>query len=320
MPSWARFLLTRLLGACAVLLIVAVMVFSLVHLASGDPIAVLLGDQAKASDIAQVRAMYGLDKPLLTQFFLWIGQVLHGNLGTSIFLQQPVAHVLLQRAEPTLLLAVFSVLVATLIGVPCGALAAVRRGSKTDQVVSAAAMLAASVPSFWMGLILIRVFAVRMGWFPASGFGAPETGLAGHVYHLVLPSIVLGVLNSALIVRFTRASMLDTLGEDYVRTARAKGLSETVIMVRHVLKNALVPIVTVIGLTAALMVGGTVVTETVFNLPGVGSLVVRAVLRRDYPVIQGTLLVVACIYVLVNLVIDFLYTVIDPRIRLYDES
>lgn len=316
MLKTANMLLLRLLGACVVLLIVAVLVFSLVHLASGDPIAVLLGEQATASDIAQVRAQYGLDRPLPTQFFLWLGQVVQGNLGTSIFLQQPVTEVLIARAEPTLFLALFSVAIATLIGVPCGALAAVWRGSRTDQVVSAVAMLAASVPSFWMGLILIRLFAVQMGWFPASGYGPPDASLGDRIYHLILPSIVLGVLNSALIIRFTRASMLDTLGEDYVRTARAKGLPEFTIMVKHVMKNALIPIVTVIGLTTALMIGGTVVTETVFNLPGVGGLVVRAVLRRDYPVIQGALLVVAFIYVLINFFIDFLYTVIDPRIRL----
>lgn len=310
-----RLLATRLLSGCFVLLIVAVLVFSLIHLASGDPIAVLLGDQASAADIARVRAQYGLDAPLLNQFVLWIGQVLHGNLGDSIFMQQPVTQVLWDRAQPTLLLSVLSVLVATVIGVPCGVLAAVWRGSRTDQIVSAVAMCAASVPSFWMGLILIRLFAVQLGWFPASGYGPPEAAITVRLLHLVLPSAVLGVLNSALIIRFTRASMLDTLSEDYVRTARAKGLSEPVVIVRHVLKNALVPIITVIGLTMALMIGGTVVTETVFNLPGVGSLVVRAVLRRDYPVIQGTLLVVAFIYVVINFVIDFLYTVIDPRIR-----
>lgn len=317
MLNTLKILLVRLFGACVVMLIVAVLVFLLVNMASGDPIAVLLGDQASASDIAQVRAQYGLDRPLVTQFFLWLQQVLQGNLGTSIFLQQPVADVLIARAEPTLLLAFFSVTIATLIGVPCGALAAVWRGSRTDQVVSAVAMLAASVPSFWMGLILIRIFAVQMGWFPSSGYGPPDASLAQRMYHLALPSVVLGVLNSALIIRFTRASMLDTLGEDYVRTARAKGLPESVIMVKHVMKNALIPIVTVIGLTTALMIGGTVVTETVFNLPGVGGLVVRAVLRRDYPVIQGALLVVAFIYVLINFFIDFLYTVIDPRIRLH---
>ncbi|TAN27422.1 MAG: ABC transporter permease [Castellaniella sp.] len=310
-----RLLVTQLLSACLVLLIVAVMVFSLVHLASGDPIAVLLGDQATAADIAQVRAQYGLDQPLVQQFFLWLGQVLHGNLGNSIFMQQPVVDVLWDRAQPTIMLSVLSVLIATLIGVPCGVLAAVWRGSRTDQVVSAVAMCAASVPSFWMGLILIRLFAVQLGWLPASGYGPPDASIPDRFIHLILPSVVLGVLNSALIIRFTRASMLDTLGEDYVRTARAKGLSEPDVILRHVMKNALIPIVTVIGLTMALMIGGTVVTETVFNLPGVGSLVVRAVLRRDYPVIQGTLLVVAFIYVVINFVIDFLYTVIDPRIR-----
>lgn len=315
MTETLKILGVRLLGACVVLLIVAVIVFSLVHLASGDPIAVLLGDQADAQDVARVRALYGLDEPLLSQFLLWGGQVLRGNLGTSIFLQQPVVDILWARAEPTLLLSVLSVAIAALIGVPCGALAAAWRGSRTDQFVSAGAMLAASVPSFWMGLILIRLLAVKVGWFPASGYGPPDASLLIRLHHLVLPSIVLGVLNSALIVRFTRASMLDTLGEDYVRTARAKGLSETYILLRHVLKNALIPIVTVIGLTLALMIGGTVVTETVFNLPGVGGLVVRAVLRRDYPVIQGTLLVVAFIYVMINFFIDFLYTVIDPRIR-----
>ncbi|WP_323029361.1 ABC transporter permease [Castellaniella defragrans] len=315
MRATLKVLASRLLGGCVVLLIVAVMVFSLVHLASGDPIAVLLGDQATAADIAQVRAQYGLDRPLATQFFLWMGQVVQGNLGMSIFMQQPVAEVLWSRAEPTLMLATLSVLIATLIGVPCGVLAAVWRGSRTDQALSAVAMCAASVPSFWMGLILIRIFAVQLGWLPASGYGPPDAGLLEKLRHMILPSAVLGILNSALIIRFTRASMLDTLGEDYVRTARAKGLSEPAVIVRHVLRNALIPIVTVIGLTMALMIGGTVVTETVFNLPGVGGLVVRAVLRRDYPVIQGTLLVVAFIYVLINFMIDFLYTVIDPRIR-----
>jgi peptide/nickel transport system permease protein len=194
--------------------------------------------------------------------------------------------------------------------------AAIWRGSAADQALSGLAMLGASIPSFWMGLLLIQLFAVRWGWFPASGYGDPGMDLGQRLYHLALPALVLGILNSALIIRFTRASMLDILGEDYVRTARAKGLSEARVMVNHVLRNALVPIITVLGLTMALMIGGTVVTETVFNLPGVGNLVVRAVLRRDYPVIQGTLLVIAGIYVVINLLIDVLYTVVDPRIRL----
>jgi peptide/nickel transport system permease protein len=311
-----RFLLNRLAGAAVVLAIVAVLVFMLTRLASGDPMALLLGDQASAQDIAKARTQYGLDKPLPTQFALWIGELLHGNLGQSIFLQRPVAQALMERAEPTLFLALFAVAIAAAIGVPCGMAAAIWRGSWADQALSGLAMLGASIPSFWMGLLLIQWFAVHLGWFPASGYGDPGMALGQRLYHLALPALVLGVLNSALVIRFTRASMLDILGEDYVRTARAKGLSESVVMVQHVLRNALVPIITVLGLTMALMIGGTVVTETVFNLPGVGNLVVRAVLRRDYPVIQGTLLVIAGIYVGINLVIDLLYTVVDPRIRL----
>ena len=310
-----RFILSRLGGTLAVLALVAVMVFALTRLASGDPIAVLLGDQATAEDIAQARVQYGLDKPLLTQFGYWVKEVAQGNLGQSIFLQRPVTQALLERTEPTFFLALFAVGIAALIGIPCGLIAAVWRGRLVDQVFSAVSMLGASVPSFWMGLILIQVFAVWLGWFPASGYGNPGVPFSVRIYHLVLPATVLGVLNSALIIRFTRASVLDVLSEDYVRTARSKGLSERVVILKHVLRNALVPIVTVLGLTLALMIGGAVVTETVFNLPGVGNLVVRAVLRRDYPVIQGALLVIAAIYVLINLVIDLVYMLVDPRIR-----
>ena len=311
-----HFLLRRLAGAFVVLAIVAVLVFLLTRLASGDPVALLLGDQATTADIAKARVQYGLDKPLTTQFVLWLGELAQGNLGQSLFLQRPVSQALLERAEPTLFLALFAVFIAALIGIPAGMAAAIWRGSHADQAVSGVAMLGASVPSFWLGLILIQFFAVKLGWFPASGYGDPMATLGERLHHLLLPALVLGLLNSALIIRFTRASMLDILGEDYVRTARAKGLPEGVIMVKHVLRNALVPIVTVLGLTLALMIGGTVVTETVFNLPGVGNLVVRAVLRRDYPVIQGTLLVIAAIYVFINLGVDFLYTLVDPRIRL----
>lgn len=311
-----HFLLRRLAGAVVVLAIVAVLVFLLTRLASGDPVALLLGDQATVEDIAKARVQYGLDKPLTTQFVLWLGELAQGNLGQSLFLQRPVAQALLERAEPTLFLALFAVFIAALIGIPAGMAAAVWRGSAADQAVSGVAMLGASVPSFWLGLILIQFFAVKLGWFPASGYGDPTASFGERIHHLLLPALVLGLLNSALIIRFTRASMLDILGEDHVRTARAKGLPEGVIMVKHVLRNALVPIVTVLGLTLALMIGGTVVTETVFNLPGVGNLVVRAVLRRDYPVIQGTLLVIAAIYVFINLGVDFIYTLVDPRIRL----
>ena len=311
----ARYLLSRLGGMLVVMAIVAVLVFILTRAAPGDPIAVLLGDQATAEDIARVQKVYGLDKPLPVQFALWLKELAHGNLGESIFLQRPVTQALWERAEPTTLLSLLSIAIATLIGVPCGIVSAVYRGKMVDQVFTGFAMLGASIPSFWFGLVLMQIFAVSLGWFPVSGYGEPGASLAARIWCLVLPATVLGLLNSALIIRFTRASMLDVLGEDYVRTARSKGLSESTVVLKHALRNALVPIVTVIGLTVALMIGGAVITETVFGLPGVGNLVVSAVLRRDYPVIQGALLVIAAIYVLINFSIDLLYAVVDPRVK-----
>jgi peptide/nickel transport system permease protein len=311
-----RYLASRLAGMLAVLAIVAVIVFVLTRAASGDPISVLLGDQATAEDIARVQKDYGLDKPLPVQFAYWVREVLQGNLGQSIFLQRPVTQALWERAEPTTLLALMAVGIAALIGIPCGIVSAVYRGRAVDQVFTGVAMLGASIPSFWFGIVLIQWFAVSLGWVPASGYGAPGAPLAERLHALVLPASVLGILNSALIIRFTRASMLDVLGEDYVRTARSKGLPESSVVLKHALRNALVPIVTVLGLTVALMIGGAVVTETVFGLPGVGNLVVNAVLRRDYPVIQGALLVIAAIYVLINFSIDLLYVAVDPRVKL----
>ncbi|NML84633.1 ABC transporter permease [Polaromonas sp.] len=310
-----RYLLSRLMGMLVVMSIVAVLVFMLTRAASGDPVAVLLGDQATAEDIVRVQREYGLDKPLAVQFGYWLRELSQGNLGQSIFLQRPVTQALWERAEPTALLALLSVFIATAIGVPCGIVSAAFRGRWIDQLFTGFAMLGASIPSFWFGLVLMQIFAVSLGWFPVSGYGDPGATLMERIHYLVLPSVVLGVLNSALIIRFTRASMLDVLGEDYVRTARAKGLSENVVVLKHALRNALVPIVTVIGLTIALMIGGAVVTETVFGLPGVGNLVVSAVLRRDYPVIQGALLVVAMIYVVINFLTDLLYRVVDPRVN-----
>ena len=311
----ARYLLSRLVGMLVVMSLVAVLVFILTRAAAGDPVAVLLGDQATAQDIARVQVLYGLDKPLPVQFMYWLKALAHGDLGDSIFLQRPVTQALWERAEPTTFLALFAVAIASCIGVPCGIVSAVFRGRWIDQTFTGLAMLGASVPSFWLGLILMQIFAVSLGWFPVSGYGEPGASLLQRLHTLVLPATVLGVLNSALIIRFTRASMLDVLGEDYVRTARSKGLTESVVVLKHALRNALVPILTVLGLTAALMIGGAVVTETVFGLPGVGNLVVSAVLRRDYPVIQGALLVVAAIYVMINFLVDLLYTMVDPRVK-----
>ena len=310
-----RYALSRLAGMLMVMALVAVLVFLLTRAASGDPVSVLLGDQATADDIARVQKQYGLDRPLPIQFGYWLKELAQGNLGQSIFLQRPVTQALWERAEPTTLLTLMAVAIATLIGVPCGIVGAVFRGRWIDQVFTSLAMLGASIPSFWLGLVLMQWLAVALGWFPVSGYGDPGAPIGERLHHLVLPALVLGLLNSALIIRFTRAAMLDVLNEDYVRTARAKGLGEGPVVLKHALRNALVPIVTVIGLTIALMVGGAVVTETVFGLPGVGNLVVSAVLRRDYPVIQGALLVIAMIYVLINFGVDLLYLWVDPRVK-----
>lgn len=309
------FFWRRLTGLIVVMALVATLVFFLTRLAPGDPAALMLGDQASAADIAALRAVYGLDQPLLVQFGLWLKEILKGNLGQSIFLQRPVTQALLERAEPTFFLALFSVLIAALIGIPTGIVSAVWRGRLVDQIVSALAMLSANIPSFWLGLLFIQFFEVKWHLFPVAGYGDPGAPLLERLRHLVLPATVLGLVNSALITRFTRASMLDILSEDFIRTARSKGLAEGVVVWRHAFGNALIPVITVVGLTAALLVGGAIVTETVFGLPGIGNLVVSAVLRRDYPVIQGALIVVAAIYVLINLAVDLIYAWVDPRVR-----
>ncbi|AHK42573.1 MULTISPECIES: ABC transporter permease [Ensifer] len=310
-----RYILQRLFGMIVVMALVVTIVFVIVRVTPGDPAAVMLGPEATQQDIAELRTKLGLDQSLGLQYVYYIGQLLQGDLGQSIFLNQPVTSALAERAEPTFFLTLFSILIASGIALPIGIYAAYRRGSFVDQAATTLAMLAASIPSFWLGLILIQFLAVRLGWFPVSGYGGPGSSFAERMYHLTLPAIALGVVSSALILRFTRASMLDVLGDDFIRTARAKGLGERKVVMKHALKNALIPILTIIGLTAAVLISGAVVTETVFGLPGVGNLVVSAVLRRDYPVIQGALLVIAALYVLINFAIDMLYLLVDPRVR-----
>ena len=315
MARITRALLKRLGGMAIVLALVVTVVFIIVRVTPGDPAAVMLGSDATPEDIAQLRTRLGLDAPLITQYVQFVLGILQGDLGQSIFLDQPVTEALAARAEPTFFLTLFSILIAVAIALPVGILSAVKRGSVFDQIVVSLTMVAASVPSFWLGLLLIQFLAVGQGWFPVAGYGGPDASFLTRLHHLVLPAIALGIVNSALITRFTRAAMLDVLGDDYVRTARAKGAGEGRVILKHALKNALIPIITVIGLSIALLVAGAVVTETVFGLPGVGNLVVSAVLRRDYPVIQGALLVVAAIYVLINFVVDMLYILVDPRVR-----
>ncbi|MEO1988180.1 MAG: ABC transporter permease [Martelella sp.] len=310
-----NYLIRRFTGMVVVTFLVLTIAFVLVRLAPGDPAALMLGPDATPQDVMDLRASLGLDQPIFAQYLTFVVNAAKGDLGRSLFFDNSVTSVLAARAEPTVFLSLFSLIFALVIATPIGIYAAYRRGSVLDQSAVTTAMLAASVPSFLTGLIFQRYLATELGWFPASGYGGPDAGFLDRMWHLVLPSITLGIVNSALILRFTRASMLDILGEDYVRTARAKGMSERRVVLRHALKNAGIPIITVVGLTFALLVAGAVVTERVFNLPGLGSLVVNAVLRRDYPVIQGTLIVVAILYVFINLLTDLLYLVVDKRVR-----
>ncbi|WMY76086.1 ABC transporter permease [Buttiauxella selenatireducens] len=310
-----RSTLNRFFGMAVVMLLVMTIVFIIVRVTPGDPAAVMLGPDALPADIAALRERLGLNLPLFSQFIQYLTGLAHGDLGESIFLNIPVGEALLQRAEPTFFLTLMALTVATLLAIPVGILSAYYRNSWFDQLATAVSMFSASIPSFWLGLIFIQYFAVRLGWFDTSGYGGPDASFQERIAHLILPAASLGAVCSSLIMRFTRASMLDVLNDDYVRTARAKGMSECRVVVHHAFKNALIPVLTVIGLTAALLISGAIVTETVFGLPGVGSLTVSAVLRRDYPVIQGTLLVVSGLYVLMNFLIDMLYLVVDPRVR-----
>ena len=309
-----RYIANRILGMIVVMFLVLTATFIIVRLAPGDPAGLMLGPEATPADIAELRHAMGLDQPIPVQFAGFIAQAVRGDLGESIFFNQPVLQVIAARAEPTVLLTLFSILIAVVIALPVGVLSAYWRGSWFDQTALSTAMLLASIPSFWLGLM----FQQRLtggGLLPVSGFGDPGSSFVEHLRYLVLPSLVLGLVNSALIIRFSRASMLDVLSDDYIRTARSKGMSEWRVVLKHAFKNALIPIITVVGLTFALLISGAVVTERVFNLPGVGSLVVGAVLRRDYPLIQGTLVVVAGLYILVNFAIDMLYLLVDPRVR-----
>ena len=310
-----RYAGRRALATVPVMAFVALFVFSLLYLAPGDPAAIIAGDQASPEDIARIHAALGLDRPFLVRFGEWLWRVLHGDLGTSIFANLPVAHMIGQRVEPTLSLMVLTLVFSVIVAVPLGVLAAARAGSWIDRSVMLFAVLGFSVPVFVIGYVLAFVFALQLDWLPVQGYTPLAAGVLPWLAHLVLPVIALGAIYIALIARITRAAMLEVLGQDYVRTARAKGLGQLPVLFIHALKNAAVPIVTVIGLGVALLIGGAVVTESVFAIPGIGRLVVDAILRRDYPVIQGVTLLFSFVYVVVNLIVDLLYSVLDPRIR-----
>lgn len=295
--------------------VVAIVVFMLLRLTVGDPAAIIAGDNATSQDVAAIRARLGLDRPLVEQFVIWIGRVLRGDFGESFFFKKQVSELILERVEPTLALASCTIVLTVALAVPLGVLAAWRRGTWLDRVVMGFSVLGFSVPVFVIGYVLIYLFAIELGWLPVQGYQRLRDGLGGFVERLILPSVTLAVVFVALIARITRASVLEVLNADYVRTARAKGLSELPVMVRHVLRNAAVPIVTVIGVGIAVLIGGVVVTESVYSIPGLGRLTVDAVLARDYPTVQAVILVFSVVYVLINLLVDLSYTLLDPRIR-----
>ncbi len=309
-----NYVLRRLAATVPVMAVVAVVVFLLIHLSPGDPAALIAGDLATTDDIDRLRIALGLDQPLPVQFVGWLGRILTGDLGTSIFTQVPVTQLLAQRLEPTLSIAVVTMTLAVLLSVPLGTLAAHRAGSWIDRAVMLFAVLAFSVPVFLVGYLLMYAFAIRLDWLPVQGYSRFADGVGPWLRSLALPCINLALLYMALLTRMTRATVLEALQEDYIRTARAKGLGVPAVL-GHALRNAAVPIATTVGVGIALLIGGVVVTETVFAIPGVGRLVIDSVQRHDYPVIQSVLLLSAGVYVLINLLIDLSYRFFDPRIR-----
>ncbi|HEV8584745.1 MAG TPA: ABC transporter permease [Methylomirabilota bacterium] len=305
----------RLLATIPVMAVVAVVVFSLLRLTTGDPAAIIAGDNATSADVAAIRTRLGLDRPLVEQFVIWIGRVLRGDFGESFFFKKPVSELILDRVEPTLALATSAMVLTLLFAIPLGVLAAWRRDTWVDRAVMGLSVLGFSVPVFVIGYVLVYLFAIELAWLPVQGYQRLGDGVGGFALRLVLPSVTLAVVFVALIARITRASVLEVLNADHVRTARAKGLGELPVLLRHVLRNAAVPIITVVGIGVAVLIGGVVVTESVYGIPGLGRLTVDAVLARDYPTVQAVILVFSAVYVLVNLLVDLSYTLLDPRIR-----
>jgi peptide/nickel transport system permease protein len=309
------YLIRRILAVIPVMAVVALIVFLLLRLTPGDPAAVIAGDYATPADIARIRHQLGLDEPIHVQLAIWIGSLFRGDLGVSIFSQLPVSRLIAQRLEPTLALGTATMLIAVLLAVPLGVLAAWKARTWIDRLVMVFAVLGFSLPVFWLGFLLIYGFAITLEWLPVQGYVSYREGFAPFIRHLVLPSLTLGLVYMALIARITRAAVLEVLQEDYIRTAHAKGMAPGKVLFGHALKNAAVPIVTIIGVGVALLIGGVVVTESVFAIPGLGRLTVDAILHRDYPVIQGVILIFSGAYVLVNLLVDLSYSLLDPRIR-----
>lgn len=310
-----NFILRRLAATVPVLLVVAVFVFLLLRLTPGDPAAIMAGDVATAEQIERIRAGLGLDKPIVVQFGIWLGKIVSGDLGESFYFKITVAELIRHRLEPTFALATLTIFFAVIVSIPLGVIAAWRYGGWFDRALMGFSVMGFSIPVFVLAYLLIWLVSLQLGWLPVQGYRRLADGFLPFLQHLILPAITLSVIYIALIARVTRASVLEALGEDYIRTARAKGLPELRVLVRHALANAAVPIATVIGIGIAILIGGVVVTESVYAIPGLGRLTVDAVLARDFPTIQGVILFFSFIYVLVNLLIDLSYVFLDPRIR-----
>jgi len=309
------YIITRLLSLIPVLLVVAVMVFLLIHLTPGDPASVMLGPQATPQEVEQLREQLGLNLPLYEQFFNWFLGLLKGDLGWSFSQNKPVLETFLEHLGPTLSLAVFAQAISIVLAIPFGIIAATKRGTKVDQTFMVVAMLGMAIPSFLLGLLVMQLFGVKLQWLPVAGYEPLSNGLWNHVKYFILPGLSLGIIQTAVIARMTRSSMLDILSANYIKTARAKGLKERLVIYKHAFRNASIPILTVLGEAFGSLIAGAVVTETVFNLPGIGQLVINSITRRDYAVIQGTILLAALSYLLVNLLVDLLYGAVDPRVR-----
>lgn len=310
-----EYTIRRLISAVPVLFIVGFVVFFIVHLIPGNPAEVMLGSDATADQVAALTEKLGLNDPLPTQYVRWMGNVLRGDLGDSLHYNKPVTTALLEKVEPSLLLVIYAITISILVGIPLGIIAAINRTKFLDKLCMAISVIGISTPGFWLGMNLVIIFAVNNSIFPSVGYiPISEKGIINSLYYLTLPSLALGLQRSASIARVTRSSMLDVLNNDYVRTARAKGLNEYYVIMKHTLKNAMIPVITQIGISFAHLAGGAVAIETIFNIPGVGSLAFESIKRRDYPMIQGHILLVAAIYIFVNLAVDLLYKYVDPRI------
>ncbi|WP_404406393.1 ABC transporter permease [Jeotgalibacillus malaysiensis] len=310
------YVLKRILSLIPVLFIVSIMVFIIIHLTPGDPASVILGEEASEESRAELREELGLNLPIHQQYFDWILGVLRGDLGDSFFMQQPVTQAIFEHLGPTLSLTILSQITAIIIALPLGIMAAKRRGTFTDQSFMALSLLGISIPNFLLGLFLILILAVNLQWLPVAGYQPLSAGLFNHLKFLIMPAIALGTMQAALIARMTRSSMLETINTNFIKTAWSKGLHERKVIYKHALRNSFIPILTVIGQTFGMLIAGAAVTETVFNIPGLGQLIMNSVERRDYAVIQGTVLFITVSYVFINLFVDLMYGIIDPRVRL----